>query len=72
MQKLWGGRFQNETDYDAYRFNASIGFDKRLIREDIEGSLSHSRMLAECGIISKEDGKKIEEGLSSILNDIDE
>jgi len=70
MQKLWGGRFKNETDYDAYRFNASIGFDKRLINEDIEGSLAHAGMLKECGIISKEDGDKIEEGLNGILKDL--
>ncbi len=71
MAKLWGGRFQNETDMDAYYFNASIGFDKRLIKEDIEGSLVHSRMLSKCGIIPEEDGKLIEEGLRSIIKDVE-
>ena len=72
MAKLWGGRFENETDLDAYRFNASIGFDKRLIKEDIEGSIAHSRMLMKCGIIPEEDALKIREGLKGILRDLDE
>ncbi len=70
MSKLWGGRFQNETDMDAYNFNASVSFDKRLINEDIEGSIAHSRMLGECGIIPKEDALLIIEGLKGILNDV--
>ena len=70
MGKLWGGRFQDETDKDAYEFNASIAFDKRLIKEDIEGSLVHSAMLSKCGIISKEDGDSIREGLEGILKDL--
>ena len=69
MGKLWGGRFQDETDIDAYEFNASISFDKRLIKEDIEGSIVHSGMLSKCGIISKEDGDSIREGLEGILKD---
>ena len=71
MGKLWGGRFQDETDIDAYEFNASISFDKRLIKEDIEGSIVHSGMLSKCGIISKEDGDSIREGLEGILKDLE-
>ncbi|SKC06664.1 argininosuccinate lyase [Lachnospiraceae bacterium] len=71
MAQLWGGRFQTATDQDAYKFNASIYFDKRLVHEDIEGSLAHSAMLAKTGIISEDDGKKIAEGLRSILADVD-
>ncbi len=70
MSKLWGGRFNTDTDYEAFRFNASIGFDKRLVEEDIEGSLVHCGMLKKCGIISKEDGDLIEKGLNSILEDV--
>ncbi len=71
MAKLWGGRFENETDQDAFLFNASISFDKRMIREDIKGSIAHAHMLGECGIIPKEDSEKIVSGLNGILNDID-
>ncbi len=71
MAKLWGGRFENETDQDAFLFNASISFDQRMIREDIKGSIAHAHMLGECGIIPKEDSEKIVSGLNGILNDID-
>ena len=40
MAQLWGGRFTKETDQMVYRFNASIGFDKRLFEQDIEGSIA--------------------------------
>ena len=45
MAQLWGGRFTKETDKLVYAFNASIGFDKRLLRQDIEGSMAHVKML---------------------------
>ncbi|MEG1593722.1 MAG: argininosuccinate lyase, partial [Oscillibacter sp.] len=51
--KLWSGRFGKETDALVNAFNASIGFDARLYREDIAGSLAHAAMLGDCGIISK-------------------
>ncbi len=70
MAQLWGGRFTKETDKDVYAFNASIGFDKRLLGFDIQGSLAHSHMLSEVGIITKEEYSSIEEGLRSILEDV--
>ena len=51
--KLWGGRFQKDTDLLVNELNASISFDQRLYREDITGSMAHAAMLADCGIISK-------------------
>ena len=45
MAQLWGGRFTKETDKLVYAFNASIGFDKRLWQQDIEGSIAHVKML---------------------------
>ncbi len=69
--KLWGGRFSQETDKTANDFQASIGFDQRLYREDIEGSLAHAAMLARQGIISPEDERQIRDGLNSILADIE-
>ena len=45
--KLWGGRFTSDTDKLAEHFHSSISFDKRLYREDIEGSLAHAKMLGD-------------------------
>ena len=70
--KLWGGRFQKETDDLVDQLNASIGFDQRLYREDITGSMAHAKMLADCGIISREDNEAIQAGLSGILADIED
>ena len=69
--KLWGGRFQKDTDQLVNELNASIGFDQRLYREDITGSMAHAAMLADCGIISKEDAAAITSGLEGILADIE-
>ena len=67
--KLWGGRFRKETDSLVNDFNASIHFDARLYQEDIQGSMAHARMLSDCGIISPEDNRQIQEGLAAILAD---
>ena len=69
--KLWGGRFRKETDGLVNDFNASIHFDARLYREDIQGSLAHAQMLADCGVISQEDRAQIEAGLAGILADLE-
>lgn len=69
-EKLWGGRFEKSTDEMINEFQASIGFDKRLYREDIAGSMAHAKMLAKCGIISAEDAEKIITGLKKILAQI--
>lgn len=72
MAQLWGGRFTKDTDKAVKRFNDSIGFDKRLYREDIEGSLAHATMLGRQGIITKQESDKIVEGLKGILSDIED
>ena len=69
--KLWGGRFEKETDRLVNQLNASIGFDQRLYREDIQGSMAHAAMLGAQGIISQEDAKAIQDGLAGILADIE-
>ena len=69
--KLWGGRFQKETDNLVNDFNASIQFDERLYREDITGSMAHAAMLAQCGIISQADAEAIRKGLQGILEDVE-
>ena len=69
--KLWSGRFSSDTDALVDELNASIGFDKRMYKEDIKGSMAHARMLGAQGIISEEDSEKIISALSGILEDIE-
>ena len=71
MAQLWGGRFTKETDQMVYEFNASISFDKRLYRQDIEGSMAHVKMLAKQGILTIKESDKILHGLLGILQDVD-
>lgn len=71
MAQLWGGRFTKETDQQVYEFNASIGFDKRLYRQDIEGSVAHVCMLAKQGILTSDEMKSIVAGLKSIQEDVE-
>ncbi|RHW33360.1 argininosuccinate lyase [Neobacillus notoginsengisoli] len=66
MSKLWGGRFTKETNKLVEEFTASITFDKKLVAEDIEGSIAHAKMLGECGIIPIEDAEAIIGGLQKI------
>ena len=69
--KLWGGRFTKQTNQLVFNFNASISFDQKFYKQDIQGSLAHVKMLAKQGIISNEDKDKIVSGLTGILNDIE-
>ena len=71
MAQLWGGRFTKETNALVKEFNDSIGFDKRLWKEDIEGSIAHATMLGRQGILTKEASENIIEGLLSIRADIE-
>ncbi|MBR6887643.1 MAG: argininosuccinate lyase [Selenomonadaceae bacterium] len=70
-EKLWGGRFEKSTDEMINEFQASINFDKRMYREDIQGSIAHAKMLAAQKIISDDDAQKICAGLEKILAAID-
>jgi len=70
-KKPWGGRFHESTDKLVEAFTASIQFDRRLYRYDIEGSIAHARMLSRQKIISKKDEKSIVTGLKEILADIE-
>jgi argininosuccinate lyase len=65
------GRFEGGMDPLFAKFNASISFDHRLFREDIQGSVAHVRMLGEDGIIPIGDAKKIEDGLKQVLDDFE-
>ena len=70
-EKLWKGRFEQPTDKLVEDYTASIHFDSRLYRYDIEGSIAHCRMLAERGIISQGDASRIVKALGEILLDIE-
>ncbi|GIP35627.1 argininosuccinate lyase [Paenibacillus sp. J2TS4] len=70
MSKLWGGRFTKKTDQLVEEYTASILFDKELAEEDIQGSLAHIAMLAQCGIVPTEDADTIKEGLLKVLERI--
>lgn len=69
--KLWGGRFTKETNQLVHNFNASIGFDQKFYKQDIEGSIAHVTMLAKQKILTEEEKDTIINGLHSILTDIE-
>ena len=71
MKKLWAGRATQQVDAIADDFNSSISVDSKMYRQDIQGSIAHSAMLAKCGIISVEEGEALGAGLRQILADID-
>ncbi|NQV68523.1 MAG: argininosuccinate lyase [Pseudohongiella sp.] len=68
--KLWGGRFTEATDAFVERFTASVEFDRRLYRHDINGSIAHARMLHKVGILTAQELQQILHGLESIRDDI--
>ncbi|MGM0552388.1 MAG: argininosuccinate lyase [Pseudomonadota bacterium] len=68
--KLWGGRFSEPTDAFVERFTASVEFDRRLYREDIQGSQAHARMLAKVGVLDADEADRIVQGLDAIREEI--
>ncbi len=68
---MWGGRFAAGPAAIMEEINASIGFDQRLARQDIAGSLAHVAMLAQCGIVSAADAAEIAHGLVEIRGEIE-
>lgn len=70
--KLWGGRFSASTDTFVEQFTQSVSYDQRLYHYDIMGSIAHVKMLAEVGVLAREESVQIIEGLQSIEADIAE
>lgn len=70
MAKMWSGRNDGITSKIADDFNSSVKFDKRLYKQDIEGSMAHAAMLGVQNIISSEEANEIIGGLKTILNDL--
>jgi len=69
-EKLWGGAFSVPPDEEIIRYTSSLSVDSRLALYDIAGSCAHVRMLAECGIIRKEEAEEIVAGLTQIGEDL--
>jgi len=68
--KLWGGRFSEPTDAFVEAFTASVEFDQRMYRQDIEGSRAHARMLNKIEVLSAEDCEAILQGLDQVEQEI--
>ena len=69
--KLWGGRFSEATDAFVARFTASIDFDQRLYKQDINGSIAHATMLESVGVLTASEKQQIIEGLEDIRQTIE-
>ena len=69
--KTWGGRFTENTDAFVAAFTASVEFDQRMYRQDIEGSIAHARMLARVGVLTLEDCAVVVDGLEAIRAEIE-
>lgn len=70
--KLWGGRFTKQENQLTEDFNASISFDSRMYRQDIQGSMAHASMLARQGIITQAEAEQIIAGLKEIKQELEE
>ncbi len=70
-KKPWGGRFTEPTNELVEAFTESISFDARLYKQDIQGSIAHSKMLAKIGVISTQEATEIERGLTGIQAQIE-
>jgi argininosuccinate lyase len=71
MQKMWSGRFSASASSLLDEFNASIMYDRKLYREDIEGSLAHASMLQTQGILTKNELVEITNGLNQVMHEIE-
>ena len=69
--KLWGGRFTKETNQLVHNFNASLSFDQKFYKQDIDGSIAHVNMLAKQNIVTNEERFAILNALEQIKTDIE-
>ncbi len=70
--KLWAGRMTGQVDEKLNELNASIGFDSRMYKQDITGSIAHATMLGKVGVVTEEESKQIVDGLKQMLSEIEE
>ena len=71
-KKAWSGVFNQATDAKVEQFTQSISFDRRLYAHDIDASIAHAQMLAKTGLISADECRQIEQGLSAIRQEIEQ
>jgi argininosuccinate lyase len=69
--KTWGGRFSGETDDRVEAFTESVSFDRRLYRHDVVASQAHARMLAEVGLLTDDEARRICAALDEIAGEIE-
>ncbi len=67
----WGGRFSEPTDAFVARYTASVSFDQRLYKQDIQGSIAHATMLAKVGVLTNDEKQQIIDGLQAVQADIE-
>ena len=72
VAQLWGGRFTKETDKLVYNFNASISFDQKFYKQDMDGSIAHVKMLGKQGILTEKEMQDIVDCLKEILKEVEE
>ncbi len=70
-EKIWSGRFSAPVAESVKSYTASVGFDQRLARFDIQGSLAHAQMLHESGLLSQDDWDQIRQGLDTLSGEIE-
>lgn len=66
MTSLWGGRFSGKLDQDAFALNTSLPFDKRLAKQDVKGSVAWAAALAQAGVLTEDESKRIISGLEAV------
>ena len=71
LNQSWGGRFNEPVDAFVARFTASVNFDRRLFRHDIQGSIAHASMLCEVGVLTDIELEAIIGGLEAIASEIE-
>ncbi len=71
MNKLWGGRFEEQTDALVHRLNASLPVDGRLFNEDIDGSIAWARALERAGVLNEEEATAIVDGLERVRAELE-
>ena len=70
-KRMWGGRFEQDTDLLVQAFNASIDVDQELALDDLVGSIAHARMLGETGILDEDDASTLIDGLQALKADVE-
>lgn len=66
VEKLWGGRFEESVSDWVEEFGASISFDQKMARQDLQGSLAHVTMLAKTGILTEAEAERIKDGIKAV------